>query len=256
MIHPTAIVHPSARIDPSTSVGPYCNIGEEVEIGPDCLLMGNVFIEGPIRMGANNRFFPNSVIGVAPQDLKYQGERSETRIGAGNTFREFVTVHRGTKGGGGLTSIGDGCLLQAFAHVAHDCRIGSHVILGHGVTMAGHVTIEDHAFLGAFTGIHQHCRVGRHSIVGGYSVITQDVLPFSKTVAERQVKTFGVNKIGLERQGFSSERIERLHHAFRLLTASRLNTTQALEKIRAESLNEDLQILVDFITSSERGVIK
>jgi UDP-N-acetylglucosamine acyltransferase len=256
MIHPTAIIHASAQIDSSASVGPYCVIGGQVEIGAGCELMSHVVVEGPIRIGPNNRFFPNAVIGVVPQDLKFQGEWSETRIGAGNTFREFATVHRGTKGGGALTSIGDGCLLQAFAHVAHDCRIGNQVILGHGVTMAGHVTIEDYAFVGAFTGIHQFCRLGRYSIVGGYSVITQDVLPFSKTVSEREVRTFGVNKIGLERHGFSAERIESLHRAFRLLTASKLNTTQALEKIRAEGLSEDVQVLVDFITASERGVIK
>ncbi len=256
MVHPTAIVHDSARVDESASVGPYCILGAEVEIGAGCELMAHVFVDGPIRIGERNRFFPYSVIGLAPQDLKFKGERSETRIGSGNTFREFVTVHRGTKGGGALTRIGDDCLLQAYAHVAHDCRIGNRVILGHGVTMAGHVTIEDCAFVGAFTGIHQHCRIGRHAIVGGYSVITKDVLPYSKTVAEREVKTFGVNQVGLERHGFSGERIERLHHAFRLLTSSKLNTTQALERIRAEGMNEDLEVLVNFIVSSERGVIK
>lgn len=256
MIHPTAIIHASACVQEGASIGPYCVIGAEVEIGAGCELLGHVFMEGPLRVGENNRFFPYCAIGLVPQDLKFQGERSETRIGGGNTFREFVSVHRGTKGGGALTQIGDGCLLQAYAHVAHDCHIGNRVILGHGVTMAGHVLIEDCAFVGAFTGIHQFCRVGRYSIVGGYSVITQDVLPFSKTVAERAVKTFGVNKVGLERHGFSAERVARLHHAFRLLISSKLNTTQALEKIRAEGLNEDLEALVQFIGSSERGVIK
>lgn len=256
MVHPTAIVHPSARVEGSASVGPYCILGEEVEIGAGCELMAHVFVAGPIRIGQRNRFFPYSVIGVEPQDLKFQGERSETHIGSDNIFREFVTVHRGTKGGGGLTRIGDGCLLQAYAHVAHDCQIASRVILGHGVTMAGHVVIEECAFVGAFSGIHQYCRIGRHAIVGGYSVITKDVLPYSKTVAAREVKTFGVNKVGLERHGFSSERIARLHHAFRLLTSDKLNTSQALERIRADGMNEDLEVLVSFILSSERGVIK
>ena len=256
MIHPTAIVHPSARVDPSASVGPYCVLGAEVEIGADSELLAHVFVGEPIRIGKRNRFLPYSTIGVEPQDLKFQGERSETVIGDGNIFREFVTVHRGTQGGGALTRIGDGCLLQAYSHVAHDCQIGNRVILGHGMTMAGHVVIEDSAFVGAFSGIHQYCRIGRHSIIGGYSVITKDVLPFSKTVAEREVKTFGVNKVGLERQGFSSDRIGRLHHAFRLLTASKMNTTQALERIRADGMNEDLEVLVNFILSSERGVVK
>ncbi len=256
MVHPTAIVHPSARLHESASVGPYCIIGEEVEIGAGCDLRAHVFVAGPIRIGERNRFFPYSVIGVEPQDLKFQGERSETEIGSDNTFREFVTVHRGTKGGGALTRIGDGCLLQAYAHVAHDCQIGSRVILGHGVTMAGHVVIEDSAFVGAFSGIHQYCRIGRHAIVGGYSVITKDVMPYSKTVAVREVKTFGVNKVGLERHGFSSERIARLHHAFRLLGSAKLNTSQAVERIRADGMNEDLEVLVNFILSSERGVIK
>ncbi len=256
MIHPAAIVDPSACIHESALIGPYCIIGPEVEIGPGCELAAQVFAEGPLRIGERNRFFPYTVIGVAPQDLKYQGERSETRIGAGNTFREFVTVHRGTKGGGGLTRIGDGCLLQAYAHVAHDCSVGNHVVLGHGVTMAGHVTIEDYAFIGAFSGIHQFCRVGQHAMVGGYSVITKDVLPYSKTAGERQVRAFGLNKVGLERHGFSSERIERLHHAFRLLLSSKLNTSQAVEQIRAGELNEDIEILLKFIESSERGVIK
>ncbi len=256
MIHPTAIVHGSARVAESAAVGPYCIVGAEAEIGAGCELMAHVFVEGPIRIGERNRFFPYTTIGVAPQDLKFQGERSETRIGSGNTFREFVSIHRGTAGGGALTSIGDGCLLQAHAHVAHDCRLGDGVILGHAVTMAGHVLVDDGAFVGAFSGIHQFCRVGRFSIVGGYSVITQDVLPFSKTVAERKVRTFGVNKVGLERHGFSAERVEKLHRAFRLLVSSKLNTTQALEQIRAGGLNQDLEILVAFITSSERGVIK
>ena len=256
MIHPTAIVHPSARVEPSASVGPYCVLGAEAEIGAGCELLAHVFVAGPIRIGERNRFFPYSTIGVEPQDLKFKGERSETVIGSGNIFREFVTVHRGTEGGGALTQIGDGCLLQAYAHVAHDCQIGNRVVLGHGVTMAGHVVIEEFAFVGAFSGIHQYCRIGRHSIIGGYSVITKDVLPFSKTVAEREVKTFGANKVGLERHGFSSERIGRLHHAFRLLTSSKMNTTQAVERIRADGMNEDLEVLVNFITSSERGVIK
>lgn len=256
MIHPTAIINKDARLGEGVRVGPYCVIGDEVEIGAGCELMANVYVEGPIRIGSRNIFFPYTVIGVVPQDLKFKGERSETTIGDDNTFREFVTVHRGTTGGGALTTIGSGCLLQAHAHVGHDCRIGDKVILGHGVTMAGHVTVEDAAYVGAFSGIHQYCRIGRHSIIGGYSVVTKDVLPFSMTVAEREVKTFGVNKVGLERHGFSADRIEKLHRAFRLLTSSKLNTSQAVEKIRGQGTNDDIEVLLNFITASERGVIK
>jgi len=256
MIHPSAIVSPDARVHESAEVGPYCIIGGGVEIGAGCELMAHVFLEGRTRVGERNRFFPYSTIGVAPQDLKYRGEPSATEIGSDNTFREFVCVHRGTQGGRMLTRIGNGCLLQAHAHVAHDCRLGDRVIMGHGATLAGHVTIEDFANVGAWSGVHQFCIVGRHSIIGGYSVIVKDVMPFSMTVTEREVRAFGVNKIGLERQGFSKERIDALQRAFRLLISSKLNTSQALEQIRAEGVNEDLETLLRFIETSERGIIK
>jgi UDP-N-acetylglucosamine acyltransferase len=257
MIHPTAIVDPGARVAPSASVGPYSIIGPDVEIGEGCELLAHVCVQGPIRIGARNRFFPYSSIGAVPQDLKFRGERSETTIGDDNTFREFVTVQRGTAGGGAVTSIGNGCLVMAYTHVAHDCRIGDKVILGNGVTLAGHVVIEDYANIGAFSGVHQFCRVGAHALIGGYSVVTQDVLPFSRTVAEREIKNYGLNKVGLERRGFSAGQMNALHHAFRLLLSSKLNTTQALEQIRAEgTLSPEVRQLVDFIESSERGVIK
>src|SRR3990172_5384374 len=241
-VHPTAIIHRGARIGANARIGPYCVIGDEVEIGDGGELTAHIYMEGPLRVGPGNRFFPYSSIGVVPQDLKFHGERTETVIGKENTFREFVTVHRGTKLGGGITSIGDHNLIMAYAHIAHDCRIGNHTILANGTTLAGHVLIEDYAVIGAFCGIHQFCRVGRHCIVGGYSVITQDVLPFSSTVSERGVKTYGINSVGLERHGFSPERRKKLSRAFRLLTGSKLNTSQALETIRAEAADsEDLQ---------------
>jgi len=257
MIHPTAIVDPGARVAPSANIGPYTIIGSEVEIGEECEFLAHVYVQGPLRMGARNRFFPYSSIGAVPQDLKFRGERSETIIGDDNTFREFVTVQRGTAGGGSITSIGSGCLVMAYTHIAHDCRVGDKVILGNGVTLAGHVVIQNFANIGAFSGVHQFCRVGEHALIGGYSVVTQDVLPFSRTVAEREIKNYGLNKVGLERRGFSPEQMTPLHHAFRLLLSSKLNTTQALERIRAEStLTPEVQQLVDFIESSERGVIK
>jgi len=256
-LHPTAVIHPGARVGAQVRVGPYCIIGEEVEIEDGCDLMAHIYMDGPLKVGPGNRFFPYSSIGVVPQDLKFHGERTETIIGRDNTFREFVTVHRGTEGGGSLTRVGDHNLIMAYAHIAHDCRIGDHTILANGTTLAGHVTIDDYAVIGAFSGIHQFCRVGRHSLIGGYSVITQDVLPFSKTVSEREVHAYSINSVGLKRHGFAQERREKLSHAFRLLTASQLNTAQALEKIREElAESEDVQELVRFIESSSRGVIK
>lgn len=256
-VHPTAVVQPGARLGAGVRVGPYCILGEEVEIEDGCELMAHVYMEGPLRVGSGNRFFPYSSIGVVPQDLKFHGERTETIIGKENTFREFVTVHRGTGLGGSVTRIGDHNLIMAYAHIAHDCQVGNHTILANGTTLAGHVVIEDDAVIGAFSGVHQFCRVGRHSLVGGYSVITQDVLPFSKTVSERETHVFGINAVGLKRRGFSLERRKKLSRAFRLLTSAQMNTAQALETIREEAADsEDLQELLRFIESSERGVIK
>lgn len=256
-IHPTAIVDPAARIDESADVGPYCVIGPEVEIGARTRLMAHVYVEGPTSIGEDNQFFPFSTVGVASQDLKYKGERAQTRIGHRNRIREFVTIHRGTEGGGLLTAIGDDNLLMAYVHVAHDVRIGSHTILANGATIGGHVTVGDWAVIAAFSGVHQFCRIGRHAMVGGYSVVTQDVLPFSMTVSERPIKVFGANRTGLERRGFSSETIDQLHKAFRLLTRSGLNTTQAIERIRQEIPScPEVEELLDFIQASERGVIK
>jgi UDP-N-acetylglucosamine acyltransferase len=256
-VHPTAIIDASARIAASAEIGPYCIIGADVEIGERTVLKAHVYAEGPLLIGEENVLFPYVTVGVAPQDLKYKGERSRTVIGDRNTIREFAAIHRGTEGGGIITTIGSDNLLQAHAHVAHDCTLGSHIVLGHGVTMAGHVTIGDWAWVGAFSGVHQFCRVGRHAMVGGYSVITQDVLPYSTTVTEREAKVFGANKIGLERRGFDAEDIQALQTAFRVLTRSGLNTSQAVERIRTEvPQNEAISDLLEFIASSERGFVK
>lgn len=256
-IHPTAIVDSSARISESAEIGPYCVIGADVEIGARTRLMANVFVEGVTQIGEDNTFFPNSTVGVASQDLKYKGERSETRIGHRNRIREFVSIHRGTQGGGLVTEIGDDNLIMAYAHVAHDVRIGDHTQLGNAVTFAGHVVVGDWAVIEAFSGVHQFCRIGKHAFVGGYSVVTQDVLPYSMTVSPRESKVFAENKVGLERRGFAKESIESLHKAFRLLTKSGLNTTQAVERIRAEipACAEVCELLA-FIQRSERGFIK
>jgi len=256
-VHPTAIVSPAARIAESAEIGPYSMVGDEVEIGAGTRLMAHVYMEGPLRVGEDNIFFPYSTVGVASQDLKYRGERAETHIGDRNKIREFVTIHRGTEGGGLVTSIGDDNLLMAYVHVAHDVHVGNRVVLANAVTLGGHVTVGDWAVIGASTGVHQFCRVGRHSIIGGYSVVTQDVLPFSSTVSEREIKVHGANGTGLKRRGFEHGTIENLQKALRLLTRAGLNTSQAVERIRAEIREcPEVEELLTFIGESQRGVIK
>ncbi|MES1258310.1 MAG: acyl-ACP--UDP-N-acetylglucosamine O-acyltransferase [Acidobacteriota bacterium] len=256
-VHPTAIVDPAAYVDATAEIGPFCVIGPEVEIGARTRLMANLYIEGPTEIGEDNIFFPYSTVGVASQDLKYRGERASTRIGSRNRIREFVTIHRGTAGGGLETTIGDDCLLMTYAHVAHDCRIGNHVILGNSVGLAGHVTVEDWADVSPFTGVHQFCRIGRHAFVGPYSVIKQDVMPYSLTSHQPEVQVYGANAIGLARRGFDKPVIESLQTALRLLTRAGLNTSQALERIRAEVPPcAELEELLGFIEASQRGVVK
>jgi len=255
-VHPTTVIHPQARLASTVTIGPYCVIGEQVELGDDCELMSHVVIEGHTQIGPRNRLFPFVSIGQPPQDLKYRGEPTRVEIGSDNIFREFVTVHRGTAGGGGVTRIGSHNLLMAYVHIAHDCTLGDYIIMANAATLAGHVEIQDNASVGAFCGIHQFCRVGTYSFLGGYSVVTRDLLPYSKTSAPRPLGVLGANHIGLERRGFSKEEIEELQAAFRLLCRAKLNTTQALEAIAARNFKSaHVRVLVDFIKSSPRGVV-
>ena len=256
-IHPTAIVDPQAHIAESAEIGAYCIVGADVEIGARTRLLAHVYVDGVTTIGEDNLFYPYATVGVASQDLKYQGERAETRIGHRNKIREFVTIHRGTQGGGLVTSIGSDNLLMAYTHVAHDVRIGNHTILGNGATLGGHALVDDWAGIEAFSGVHQFCRIGKHAFVGGYSVITQDVLPYSLTVTPRDTKVFGENKVGLERRGFSQEAIETLHKIFRVLSKSGLNTNQAIERIRKEvASTAEVEEVLAFIASSQRGFVK
>lgn len=256
-VHPTAIVDPKASIHETAEIGPFCIIGAEVEIGARTRLMANLFIEGPTSIGEDNIFYPYSTVGVASQDLKYKGERAQTRIGSRNKIREFVTIHRGTEGGGLLTEIRDDNLLMTYTHVAHDCRIGNNVILGNSVGLAGHVIVEDWADISPFSGVHQFCRIGRHSFIGPYTVIKQDVMPYSLTSTHSDVLVFGANSIGLTRRGFPKTNIEALQTAFRLLTRAGLNTSQAVERIRQEvEPCAEVDDLLAFIAASQRGVIK
>ena len=256
-LHPTAIVDAKAKIPPSCQIGPYCVIGGQVELGEGCHLVSHVAMEGPTRIGAGNTFFPFSSIGLGPQDISYRGEPTRLEIGDHNEIREFVTINRGTMKGGEVTRIGDHNLIMAYTHIAHDCQIGSHIIMANAATLGGHVTVEDWASVGALCPVHHFVRIGTHSIIGGGTTVTRDVLPFSKTSAERGTHAYGLNAIGLERRGFSKDRIKKLHHAYRLLLASKLNTSQAVEKIKAEAdRGEDVDLLIRFIEASERGVIK
>jgi UDP-N-acetylglucosamine acyltransferase len=254
-IHPSAVIAPGAVVPESCTVGPFCTIGPEVILGEECRLISHVVLDGRTRIGARNVFYPFCSIGVAPQDLKYKGEPTETVLGDDNTIRESVTISRGTVGGGGVTRIGSNCLLMTCAHIGHDSQVGSHCILANAATLAGHVTIEDHVTLGAFCPVHQHCVIGAYAFIGGGTIVTQDVLPFSLTSARRENKAFGINKIGLERRGFSAERLAVLQKAYRLLLSGKMNTTQALERMRGLA-GDDVALLVRFIEDSRRGVIK
>ena len=256
-IHPTAVIDPGARIPASCRIGPFCVVGRDVELGDNCELISHVVMEGPSRIGSHNRFFPFAAVGIEPQDLKYKGEPTRLKMGDHNVVRECATIHRGTVGGGGLTRIGSHVFIMAYTHIAHDCVIGDHAMLANAATLAGHVTVEDWAVVGALCPVHQYVRVGAHSYVGGGTTITQDVLPFSMTVAARDSHAYGLNKVGLERRGFTRERIRKIHHAYKVLLASKLNTSQALDKLKAEAdRGADVDLLIRFIESSERGIIK
>jgi UDP-N-acetylglucosamine acyltransferase len=259
-VHPSSVIAAGAVVPDSCTVGPFCTIGSEVVLGEECRLISHVVLDGRTRIGARNTIYPFTSLGIPPQDLKYQGEATETSIGDDNTIRECVTVSRGTAKGGGITTIGSGCLIMAYAHIGHDSRVGSHCILANAATLAGHVIIEDYATVGAFSPVHQFCTVGAHAYIGGGTIVTQDVLPYSLTSARRENKAFGINKVGLARKGFSPERLQMLQKAYRLLLAAKLNTTSAVEKMKElegpEDAREDVAYLISFIERSQRGVIK
>ena len=257
MIHPSAVIDPAARVHPTCSIGPHCILGADVELGEECELISHVVIHGPAKIGGHNRFFPFCAIGGEPQDLSYKGEKTRLEMGSHNVVREYVTINRGTSKGGGVTTIGSHTLLMAYSHVGHDSVIGDHAMLVNGATLAGHVTVEEWAVVGAMCAIHQFTRIGAHSYMGGGTIITQDVLPFAKCSAPRDVKTYGVNSVGLQRRGFSEERIQKIQHAFRVLLNSKLNTSQAMERLRGEiDRGEDVDMLLRFIETSERGIVK
>lgn len=259
-IHPTAIVEPGAVVPASCDVGPYCTIGANVVLGEQCDLVSHVVLAGHTTFGRANRIFSFACIGIAPQDLKYRDEPTRLTLGDNNVIREYVTISRGTAGGGGETRVGSDCLIMAYTHIGHDSTIGDGCILANSATLAGHVTVEDYAVVGALCPVHQFCRIGRYAYIGGGTTITQDVLPYSLTSIERNNHAYGLNKVGLERRGFTPEQLNELRQAYRVLTGSKKNVSQALEELQAKlaagEAGDHVRYLVDFVAASERGVIR
>jgi len=256
-VDPTAVVHPEARIGRGSVVGPHATIGARVTIGKDCRVGPSCLIDGWTEIGDGNNFAAFVSVGLPPQDLKYGGEETRVIIGNRNVIREFVTIHRGTAGGGGVTRIGDQNLLMAYTHVAHDCQVGSGIIFANNATLGGHVHVEDFATISALSGVHQFCRVGRHAFIGAHTAVTKDALPFAKTVGNR-ARVYGLNSIGLARRGFTHETIGKLKRAYRYLLVSKLNTSRAVSRIEADPALQcpEVAYLVEFIrASSHRGVL-
>lgn len=257
-IHPTAVVDNSSEISPQAEIGPYCVIGPKVQIGAGTILDSHITVHGWTTIGERCRFSSHSSIGTDPQDLKYQGEPTYLKIGNENVFREFITLNRGTRGGHGITVIGNSNFLMAYSHIAHDCTLGDHVIMANAATLAGHVSVGDHATVGAFSAVHQFCRVGAHAFIGGFSVITRDALPYIKSVGSRnEAKLYGINSIGLQRKGFSEQSITELKRVYRILFRSQMNTGDALAKVKENQWSSpEVAALVEFIETSERGFIR
>lgn len=255
-IHPTAIVAPTARLETGVTIGPYSTLGDHVTLGEGTTIGAHVVIEAGAHVGKHCRIFSHAVLSSEPQDLKFQGEKSQLIVGDGTVIREFATLNRATSGGGGKTVVGRGCLIMAYAHVAHDCHLADGVILANGATLGGHVIIEEHAIIGGLTGVHQFCRIGAHTIIGGCSGILLDVPPYVKAQGNR-ARLFGLNTVGLKRRNFPPETIRHLKQAYRLLFLSGLTTSQALERITAEVPTcAEIQHLVHFIKTSDRGITR
>lgn len=254
-IHPTAIVDAGAQIGDGCEIGPYCIVGAGVELGPNCWLQHHVTVMGVSRIGRENRFYAYTSIGQQTQDLKYAGEPTYLEVGDQNTFREFVTVNRGTAPGA-ATRVGSGGNFLAYSHIAHDCVVGDRVIFSNNGTIAGHVEVGDYVVLGGLTAVHQFCRIGAHAITGGCSKIVQDVPPYM--IADgNPAEVRGLNKVGLERHGFGMDSQRALKEAYRILYRSDLNQQQALERLGKELGEEEaVRPLLEFLKGSRRGVMR
>lgn len=254
-IHPTAIVDSTVLLDEECHIGPYCNLGPKVILGKGCVLHSHVIIHGPCVVGAQNAFYPFCSIGQRTQDLKYRGEPTVLEIGEGNTFREFVTINRSTTPES-KTMIGNHGHFLAYSHIAHDCIVGNYIVFSNNSTLAGHVCVGDYATIGGLTAVHQFCRIGQHAIVGGCSKIVQDVPPFM--IADGNPATIhGINSVGLKRLGFADSEVAMLKEAHRLLYRANLNVQQAMKQIQEEMRpNKNINILISFVISSNRGIIR
>ncbi len=254
VIHPTAVVEPGAKIHQGVTIGPYAVIGSEVELGPGTEVGAHAVIEGRTTIASGVKILQFAAVGGPPQDLKYKGEPTELIIGERTVIREFVTVHRGTVGGGGVTRIGSDCLIMAYCHVAHDCQVGNNVIMANGATLGGHVIVEDNVIMGGLSAIHQFCRVGTLAFLGGMSGANKDIPPYVRFWGQRG-KIYGLNLVGLRRHGFSRETIAALKNAYHLLFAGARTISQGLDLVEAELGNvPEVAHLVQFIRSSKRGI--
>ncbi|HZS83720.1 MAG TPA: acyl-ACP--UDP-N-acetylglucosamine O-acyltransferase [Stellaceae bacterium] len=256
-IHATAIVEPGAKLAESVLVGPYCHIGGEVELEDGVALHSHVVVAGRTTIGAGTRIFPFASIGHPPQDLKYAGEPSRLVIGRDNTIREHVTMNPGTKGGGMVTRVGNGCLFMVGVHVAHDCTVGDHVVMANNATLGGHVVVGDHAVLGGLSAVHQFVRIGQHAMIGGMSGVERDVIPYGSVMGDR-ARLSGLNIIGMQRRGFSREEIQTLRSAFQLLFAENGTFSVRVDEIAARFPDsKPIQDIVAFIRAdSSRGLCK
>ena len=257
-ISPQAIVSDQARVASSVTIGPWSWIGPDVEIGENCIIGPHVVIKGPTKIGPNNRFYQFCSIGEDCQDLKYAGEKTFLEIGAGNTFREFVSVHRGTAQDHALTKIGDHNLLITGSHVAHDCVIGNHCIIGHHVGLAGHVFIDDYAILGGYVAVHQFCQIGAHTFLGGNVALVKDLPPFMLAALDGgETKVVGINAVGLRRRGFTEEDILMLKRAYKVLYRQELTIDAAVAELQVlAKTNAHVQLLIDFVSKATRGILR
>jgi UDP-N-acetylglucosamine acyltransferase len=256
-IHPTAIIDEGAFLDEDVSVGPYCMVGKGVKIGRSTRLVSHVSVEGATEIGRNCTLFPYTTIGFPPQDVKYKGEETVLRIGEGNTIREFVSIHRASVGGDGVTEVGDNNFLMAYVHIAHDCKIGSGIIMANSVGLSGHVHVEDCAVIGGMVGVHQYTRIGAYSMVGGFSRITQDIPPFMIASGADRPKLYGVNAVGLKRHGFSEETVNEIKSAYKILFREKLALQEAIKRVQQElPYTDEIKRLIEFIQKNKRGICR
>jgi len=257
LIHPTAVIDPSATLAADVRVGAFCLIGADVEIGAGTEIGPHCSIHGPTRIGRNNRFIGHAAIGGEPQDKKYKGERTELVIGDDNVIREFVTINRGTAGGGGITTVGNDNWMLAYTHVAHDCHVGSHCVFSNNTTLAGHVTVGDYVIISGFAGAHQFCRIGAHAFLGMGALTNGDVPPFTMVGSDSLGRPRGINSEGLKRRGFDAERIASIKRAYRTLYVAGLPLAEAKVQLAEQATHSaDVKDLLDFIESAERPLLR